>query len=87
MRDLNKLMADLPEIEADYDIKADKFIMAKPHAFIRDNGLYINLCAGDFAGDYYGERGSWINQKLEQWAKNMGAYWEWYDAETIVLAD
>lgn len=99
MKDLNKLIETLPNLNKwvwqTVDGKRDFVTVdVKPRAFVRDGLLTISMEEGDTAGDYYGHYiNEWeqsgvpyINEKLEQWAKALGAYWEWHDAGSIVLA-
>jgi len=89
---LEKLLKNVPEIVVDVVWNEDKTdlvdVYGKPHAFIRDDMLFVSGEHGDGACDYYGEyRGgcAWINPILEKFAADNKCYWEWENAGCIVL--
>tara|TARA_R110000803_G_scaffold179460_1_gene241883 strand:- start:2378 stop:2641 length:264 start_codon:yes stop_codon:yes gene_type:complete len=84
---LSKLQVTLPKLTTiGYNKTTGDFeeVLVSPHSFIRGDGLYISLEEGDGAGDYY--ESMYINPVLIEWAKNIGAYWEWQNAGCLSLS-
>lgn len=89
MYDVHKLQATLPKLTTlDRDLYE---IEVAPTSFIDEEGrLHISGEDGNGFVDYYGEfRGGYpyIHPELENWARELGMYWEWDNPASICLSE